>query len=389
MSRKLVAAFAFIAAASLPADGAAAQGGPAVAVAPSVESAQAAASREAASGATAAAGAVEGEGSYRALLDRYCVTCHNAGLATGRGGAPSPLVSQLRAVGLALDTLELSSIDEHPEEWEKVVRKLRGGMMPPAGRPRPNEEVAIEFVAWLEDQLDGAAAERPDPGRTAPLHRLNRAEYRNAVRDLLALEVDVDGLLPADDSSYGFDNIATALRMSQSLLERYLAAARTVSRLAVGSPPPAVVGETYRLATDIQQHDRMGRAAVRHARRRAGHPPVSAGGGVRHPGRAGACPQRECHAPAGDRRRRRAGRDGDACAAGCGRGRIEFVRERVERGRTRAGPRRSARGRRDVPPQSGGVGRAGPAAVPESAAGRCGRSDPIVSTVTIAGPYNR
>ena len=257
MSRKLVAAFAFIAAASLPADGAAAQGGPAVAVAPSVESAQAAASREAASGATAAAGAVEGEGSYRALLDRYCVTCHNAGLATGRGGAPSPLVSQLRAVGLALDTLELSSIDEHPEEWEKVVRKLRGGMMPPAGRPRPNEEVAIEFVAWLEDQLDGAAAERPDPGRTAPLHRLNRAEYRNAVRDLLALEVDVDGLLPADDSSYGFDNIATALRMSQSLLERYLAAARTVSRLAVGSPPPAVVGETYRLATDIQQHDRM------------------------------------------------------------------------------------------------------------------------------------
>ena len=102
-----------------------------------------------------------------------------------------------------------------------------------------------------------AAAERPDPGRTAPLHRLNRAEYRNAVRDLLALEVDVDALLPADDSSYGFDNMGTALRMSQSLLERYLAAAKTVSRLAVGSPPPAVVGETYRLATDMQQHDRM------------------------------------------------------------------------------------------------------------------------------------
>ena len=105
--------------------------------------------------------------------------------------------------------------------------------------------------------LDRVAAARPDPGRTAPLHRLNRAEYRNAVRDLLALEVDVDALLPADDSSYGFDNIASALRMSQSLLERYLAAARTVSRLAVGSPPPAVAGETYRLPTDMQQHDRM------------------------------------------------------------------------------------------------------------------------------------
>ena len=127
------------------------------------------------------------------------------------------------------------------------------------GRPRPNEARTLDFVAWLERELDGVAVARPDPGRTAPLHRLNRAEYRNAVRDLLALEVDVDALLPADDSSYGFDNIGTALRMSQSLLERYLAAARTVSRAAVGSPPPAVVGENYRLATDMQQHDRMDR----------------------------------------------------------------------------------------------------------------------------------
>ena len=131
--------------------------------------------------------------------------------------------------------------------------------MPPAGRPRPGEAATLGFVAWLEGELDRTAAADPDPGRTAPLHRLNRAEYRNAVRDLLSLEVDVDALLPADDSSYGFDNIGTALRMSQSLLERYLAAARTVSRLAVGSPPPAVVGETYRLATDMQQHDRMDR----------------------------------------------------------------------------------------------------------------------------------
>ena len=198
-----------------------------------------------------------GPAAHRELLDRYCVACHNERLVAGRGGAPSPLVSQLRAVGLAFDTLDLETVDERPEVWEKVARKLRGGMMPPAGRPRPDGEAAVAFAGWLETELDRTAAENPDPGRTAPLHRLNRAEYRNAVRDLLALEVDVDALLPADDSSYGFDNIGTALRMSQSLLERYLAAARTVSRLAVGSPPPAVVGETYRLATDMQQHDRM------------------------------------------------------------------------------------------------------------------------------------
>ena len=226
MSRKLFTTFAVIATAFAPAGEARAQG----AAAP-----------------------------HRELLDRYCVTCHNERLVAGRGGAPSPLVSQLRAVGLTLDALDPGAVGKRPEVWEKVVRKLRGGMMPPAGRPRPDEASTLGFVAWLEDQLDSAAAQRPDPGRTAPLHRLNRAEYRNAVRDLLALEVDVDALLPAGDSSYGFDNIGTALRMSQSLLERYLAAARTVSRLAVGSPPPAVVGETYRLATDMQQHDRMDR----------------------------------------------------------------------------------------------------------------------------------
>ena len=273
MSRKLLAAFALAAAAYAPTGQLAAQqeapahGGsasvPGDPVAASSSSAGApsrgAESAEHASTTTVAESTAEAPESYRTMLDRYCVTCHNERLVTGRGGAPSPLVSQLRAVGLTLDTLNLTAVGEHPEPWEKVVRKLRGGMMPPAGRPRPDEAGTLEFVAWLEDQLDGAAAARPDPGRTSPLHRLNRAEYRNAIRDLLALEVDVDALLPADDSSYGFDNIGTALRMSQSLLERYLAAARTVSRLAVGSPPPAVVGETYRLATDMQQHDRMDR----------------------------------------------------------------------------------------------------------------------------------
>ena len=256
MSRTPFIALAVIAVAFMPAGEALGQGVPAAAASASAARAQA---TFAVAVAPQATGAERGATSYRALLDRYCVTCHNERLVTGRGGAPSPLVGQLRAVGLTLDTLDLAAVGEHPEAWEKVVRKLRGGMMPPAGRPRPDEAGTLDFVTWLETELDSAAAARPDPGRTAPLHRLNRAEYRNAVRDLLALEVDVDALLPADDSSYGFDNIGTALRMSQSLLERYLAAARTVSRAAVGSPPPAVVGETYRLATDMQQHDRMDR----------------------------------------------------------------------------------------------------------------------------------
>ena len=193
----------------------------------------------------------------RALLDRYCVTCHSEQIVQGAGTAPSPLVSQLRAIGLTLDTLDLDAVGDNAESWEQVVRKLRGGMMPPAGRPRPDAAEERALLTWLETELDNAAASRPNPGRTASLHRLNRVEYRNAVRDLLALDVPVADLLPADDSSRGFDNIGDALRLSQSLLERYLAAAKTVSRLAVGSPPPAVTSDTYRIATDMQQHDRV------------------------------------------------------------------------------------------------------------------------------------
>ena len=195
--------------------------------------------------------------SQRALLDQYCVTCHSERIVHGEDVAPSPLVSQLRAVGLALDTLDLNTVGQQAEVWERVVRKVRGGMMPPAGRPRPDGVALDGLAGWLERELDRAALASPDPGRTVTLHRLNRAEYRNVVRDLLALEVDVDDLLPADESSRGFDNIGVALRLSESLMERYLAAAKTVSRLAVGSPPPAVVSNTYRIATDMQQHDRM------------------------------------------------------------------------------------------------------------------------------------
>jgi mono/diheme cytochrome c family protein len=193
---------------------------------------------------------------YRALLDQYCVTCHNERVVSGTGERQTALLSQLRAVGLALDTLDLATVADDAAHWEGVVRKLRAGLMPPAGRPRPDDGTLDRFRAWLETQLDGAWQRQPDPGRTATLHRLNRAEYRNAIRDLLDLEIEADDFLPADDASFGFDNIGGVLRMSQSLLERYLEASRAISRLAVGSPPPAAVSETFRAAQDEQQHER-------------------------------------------------------------------------------------------------------------------------------------
>ncbi len=194
---------------------------------------------------------------HRALLDRYCVTCHNEGVVDGEGRPASPLVGQLRAVALTLDTLDLDDVGGHAAEWEKVVRKLRGGVMPPAGRPRPAAAALDGFLDWLEGELDGAWAATRDPGRTATFHRLNRTEYRNAVRDLLAVDLDADDFLPADDSSFGFDNIGGILRMSQALMERYLAAARTIARLAVGSPPPAMSADTYEAAQDLSQHARV------------------------------------------------------------------------------------------------------------------------------------
>jgi len=173
------------------------------------------------------------------LLARYCVSCHN---------------DRTRTAGLALDSLDITNVSADAPTWEKVVRKLRAGVMPPLGRPRPDEATYDQFVAWLEGQLDSAAAARPDPGRTETFHRLNRVEYRNAIRDLLAIDVNVEDLLPADDSSYGFDNIAGVLRMSPSLMERYLSAAKTISRLAVGTPLPAIDHETYRVPPETQQH---------------------------------------------------------------------------------------------------------------------------------------
>ena len=193
---------------------------------------------------------------YRALLDQYCVTCHNQSVVDDPNAPANALLSQLRAVGLKLDALDLSAVAANADHWEPVVRKLRAGLMPPAGLPRPDPATLDGFRTWLETQLDGATAAHPNPGRTASFHRLNRAEYSNAIRDLLGLEIDVDDFLPADDAGYGFDNIGGVLRMSQSLLERYLDASRAISRLAVGSPPSVPFSETFRTAQDEQQHER-------------------------------------------------------------------------------------------------------------------------------------
>ena len=173
----------------------------------------------------------------RAVLDRYCVACHN---------------EQARTAGLALDTMDVEQISEGAPVWEKVLRKLRGRAMPPAGMPRPDEASYDSFANYLEQQLDGAP---PNPGRPV-LHRLNRAEYTNAIRDLLALEIDGASLLPADDSGYGFDNIGAVLSVSPMLLERYMSAARKISRLAIGDHTGRPDSQTYDVPRFLDQEDR-------------------------------------------------------------------------------------------------------------------------------------
>ena len=178
----------------------------------------------------------------RAVLDRYCVGCHNR---------------QLRTANLMLDAMDAASVGGAAAVWEKVIGKLRMGTMPPPGRPRPDRPVTDALVAWLEGKLDRAAAARPSPGRTQSFHRLNRTEYGNAIRDLLALEGDVASLLPPDQATDGFDNIADALSVSPALLDQYLSAARRLSRLAVGLPPSGPVIETYRVPQRMAQDDRI------------------------------------------------------------------------------------------------------------------------------------
>jgi hypothetical protein len=164
-----------------------------------------------------------------AFLDQYCSKCHNT---TDWAG------------GIAFDSLSPDSIPDDAETWEKAVRKLRGRLMPPAGNPQPDNQAVGSFISWMETNLDQAAAGHEDPGRVA-LHRLNRKEYANAVRDLLAVDIDPVDVLPPDDARDGFDNVADALQVSPSFLDQYLAAARTVAVKALGNREARPVGTTY------------------------------------------------------------------------------------------------------------------------------------------------
>jgi hypothetical protein len=173
----------------------------------------------------------------RAVLDQYCVSCHNQRLKTG---------------GLSLEGLDAARAGSRPDVWEKVVRKLQARAMPPQGSRRPDEATYQRLQSGLEASLDAEAALHPNPG--APiLHRLNRSEYANAVRDLLDLDVDVTSLLPPDDSAYGFDNISDVLGVSPSLQEKYVSAAMKIAAVAVGDPDIPAGSDTFRIRQDLSQ----------------------------------------------------------------------------------------------------------------------------------------
>jgi hypothetical protein len=177
-----------------------------------------------------------------ALLDKYCVVCHN---------------ERTKTAGVMFDKLDLANVAANAEIWEKVIRKVRTNMMPPAGLPRPDKAASDAFLAWLESALDTAAAAKPNPGRTETFHRLNRAEYQNAIRDLLAMDIDASELLPTDDASYGFDNIAGVLKMPPVLMERYTSASQKISRVAVGSMSIPPTAETFRVQSELNQYDQV------------------------------------------------------------------------------------------------------------------------------------
>jgi mono/diheme cytochrome c family protein len=203
--------------------------------------------------ATIAAAPVSAE---RALLNQYCVGCHNDRTKSG---------------GLAFDVVDVARVGDNPEVWERALRRLRARAMPPPGSRRPDEGGYERLVSYLEGELDRLAGSHPDPGRTDTFRRLTRTEYQNAIRDLFALDVDVSELLPKDDASYGFDNVS-AVGLSPTLVERYLAAAQKVTHLAVGSPVAAPATRVVLQPTDLTQEDHVdglpfgtrGGTAVRH-----------------------------------------------------------------------------------------------------------------------------
>jgi hypothetical protein len=177
----------------------------------------------------------------KAVIDKYCLDCHDGSLKKG---------------GLDLELISKDDPSQHPAAWEHVIRKMRARQMPPVGKDRPNDKSYDEVVAKLATVLDRAAAKNPNPGRTESFRRLNRTEYQNAIRDLLDLEIDATAMLPKDDVSQGFDNVAVA-NLSPTLLNRYIAAAEKISRLAVGAPRRTPGGDTFRMPPDVTQEEHV------------------------------------------------------------------------------------------------------------------------------------
>src|SRR5437773_6527400 len=179
----------------------------------------------------------------RAVLDQYCVTCHNQRLRTG---------------GVALDGVDVARPGDHAELWERVIAKLRAGSMPPPGRPRPDASTYRAVASWLEAEIDRAWAASPNPGRIGAVHRLNRTEYSNAIRDLFGVTVDVRSQLPGDETADGsFDNFADSLSISTAHLERYLSVARQVTRLAIGLPPTSPTMDRFEIPLHVLQDERQ------------------------------------------------------------------------------------------------------------------------------------
>ena len=177
----------------------------------------------------------------RALLDRYCVACHS---------------ERLETAGLSLEDIDVAHVPAEAEIWENVVRKLRTSTMPPPNRPQPPAAARGAMASWLESTLDAAAASAPNPGRTETLRRLNRTEYQNAIRDLLALNIDATTLLPPDQSGHGFDNV-TVGDLPPALLDRYISAAQKISRLVIGTTQTAMQADVIRVPADTTQEEHV------------------------------------------------------------------------------------------------------------------------------------
>jgi hypothetical protein len=175
------------------------------------------------------------------IVNQYCVSCHDVDVKKGE---------------LDLERISRDSIIDHSEDWERVIRKLRARQMPPIGKERPSEKIYNDVVAKLSSTLDRAAAKHLNPGRTETFRRLNRTEYQNAIRDLLAVDIDVTALLPKDDASHGFDNV-TVGELSPTLLDRYISAAQKISRMAIGAPRRTPGGDTFRIRADVTQEEHV------------------------------------------------------------------------------------------------------------------------------------